>query len=106
VLEHLRGGDHATFGHQLVDAPGDGLMASPRRQILHLDDLQPGAERRVIIALGTQGWPGLAWSPDSRWRFSVAGNGTLQVIGPRTGQVRSLGVALPPVTYLAVRDAG
>ena len=32
VLEHLRGGDHAAFGHQLVDAPGDGLMARPRRQ--------------------------------------------------------------------------
>lgn len=75
-------------------------------EILHLDDLQTGAQRRVIIALGTQGWPGLAWSPDSRWLFSAAGNGTLQVIDPRTGQVRSLGVALPPVTYLAVRDTG
>jgi len=77
-----------------------------QHEILHLDDLQTGAERRVIIALGTQGWPGLAWSPDSRWLFSAAGNGTLQVINPRTGQVRSLGAALPPVTYLAVRGAG
>jgi len=75
-------------------------------EILHLDDLQTGAERQVIIAPGTQGWPGLVWSPDSRWLFSAAGNGALQVINPRTGQVRSLGVALPPVTYLAVRDAG
>jgi hypothetical protein len=75
-------------------------------EILHLDDLQTGAGRQVIIALGTQAWPGLAWSPDSRWLFSAAGNGTLQVIDPRTGQVRGLGVALPPVTYLAIRDAG
>ena len=93
-------------------ASPDGRLAAVlsyepgHHEILHLDNLQTGAQRRVIIALGTQGWPGLAWSPDSRWLFSAAGNGALQVINPRTGQVRSLGVTLPPVTYLAVRDAG
>ena len=93
-------------------ASPDGKLAAVlsyqpgQHEILHLDDLQTGAGRQVAIAPGTQGWPGLAWSPDSRWLFSVAGNGTLQVINPRTGQVQSLGVALPPVTYLAVRDTG
>ena len=93
-------------------ASPDGRLAAVlsyqpgQHEILHLDDLQTGTGRQVTIAPGTQGWPGLAWSPDSRWLFSAAGNGTLQVINPRTGQVRSLGAALPPVTYLAVRDAG
>jgi hypothetical protein len=93
-------------------ASPDGRLAAVlsyepgRGEVLHLDDLQTGAERQVIVALGTQGWPGLAWSPDSRWLFSATGNGALQVIDPRTGQVRGLGVALPPVTDLAVRDAG
>ena len=32
VLEHLGGGDHAAFGHQVVDAPGNGLAACPSRQ--------------------------------------------------------------------------
>ena len=93
-------------------ASPDGRLAAVlsyqpgQHEILHLDDLQTGTGRQVTIAPGTQGWPGLAWSPDSRWLFSAAGNGTLQVINPRTGQVQSLGVALPPVTYLAVRDTG
>jgi hypothetical protein len=26
----------------------------------------------------------LAWSPDSRWLFAVAANGTLAIVNPRT----------------------
>jgi hypothetical protein len=72
--------------------------------ILHLVNLRAGTVRTVDIALGAQGSPYLAWSPDSRWLFAVTGNGKLRVINPLTATVSSLGVALPPVTYLAVQD--
>ena len=74
--------------------------------ILHLINLSTGSDRRVAIALAPQGPPGLAWSPDSRWLFAATEDGALHAIDPQTGQVRSLGVPLPPVTYLAVRSTG
>jgi hypothetical protein len=68
-------------------------------------DLRTGAEHSVVAAaLGGQGWPGLAWSPDSRWLFWVTTDGAVKAMDPRTGQVSGLGVALPPVTFLAVRN--
>lgn len=74
------------------------------RATMNLVDLRTGTDRR--IALGARGRPGLAWSPGSRWLFSVTSNGALQVINPTTGQVRGIGVALPPVTYLAISRTG
>jgi len=74
--------------------------------ILHLINLSTGSDRRVAFAPAPQGSPGLAWSPDSRWLFAAAEEGALRAIDPRTGQVRGLGVPLPPVTYLAVRSTG
>jgi hypothetical protein len=67
-------------------------------------DLRTGAERTVAIALDAQAWPGLAWSPDSRWLFWVAVGGTVRAMDPWTGQVSGLGVALPPVTFLATQS--
>jgi hypothetical protein len=66
-------------------------------------NLRTGAEHSVTAALGGQGWPALAWSPDSRWLFWVTAGGTVKAMDPRTGQVSGLGVALPPVTFLATR---
>ena len=76
--------------------------------LLHLINLSDGSDRRVAIAiaLASQGSPGLAWSPDSRWLLAAAADGALRAIDPRTGQVRGLGISLPPVTYLAVRNTG
>jgi hypothetical protein len=74
--------------------------------ILHLINLSTGSDRRVAFAPAPQGSPGLAWSPDSRWLFAATQDGALAAIDPRTGQVRGLGVPLPPVTYLAVRSTG
>lgn len=74
--------------------------------ILHLINLSTGSDRRVAVALVSPGSPGLVWSPDSRWLFAATQDGALRAIDPRTGQVRGLGVPLPPVTYLAVRSTG
>ena len=74
--------------------------------LLHLINLSDGSDRRVAIALASQGSPGLAWSPDSRWLLAATADGSLRAIDPRTGQVRGLGITLPPVTYLAVRNTG
>lgn len=80
-----------------------------RTAILDLVDLRTGGQRRVVIsrsAPGWPGWPGIAWSPDSRWLFVTTATGALKAIDPRTGAIRGLGVTLPPVTYLAVRNPG
>jgi hypothetical protein len=45
----------------------------------------------------------VAWSPDSQWLFVVTADGRIVAVSARTGRVRGLGVALPPVSQLAVR---
>jgi hypothetical protein len=94
-----------------ITSPDGNYAAVPgygpdQAAILHLINLSTGSDRRVAIALAPQGSPGLAWSPDSRWLFAATQDGALRSIDPRTGQVRGLGVPLPPVTYLAVRSTG
>lgn len=79
--------------------PGPGQTAT-----LHLINLGTGSDRRVAMTGASQGSPGLAWSPDSRWLFATTQDGALRAIDPRTGQVHGPGVPLPPVTYLAVRS--
>jgi hypothetical protein len=94
-----------------VISPDGRLAALPSywpgdRTAVRLVDLRTGTERSVTAALGGQGWPELTWSPDSRWLFWVAPGGAVKVMDPRTGQVSGLGVALPPVTFLATRSQG
>jgi hypothetical protein len=50
---------------------------------------------------GTQA---LAWSPDSRWLFVITARGYLAAINARTQRVEGLGVTLPPVSQIAVRN--
>jgi hypothetical protein len=45
----------------------------------------------------------LAWSPDSRWLFALAGNGKLVAIRASDGTVHALGVQLPPLSQIAMR---
>jgi uncharacterized protein YjiK len=47
----------------------------------------------------------MAWSPDSRWLFVVTDTGAVRVVSASTGQVGSLGVRLPFISQVAVRDA-
>jgi hypothetical protein len=79
------------------------------RWLVHLIDLVTGADRvlagRVMEPFGPNPAT-LAWSPDGRWLFAVTADGVLVAFDPRTGQPFLLGVALPPVTQLAVRAGG
>jgi hypothetical protein len=86
---------------RLAALPSYGLGDS---RAVRFVDLRTGAEHSVTTAFGGQGWPALLWSPDSRWLFWVTSDGTVKAMDPRTGQVSGLGVALPPVTFLATRS--
>lgn len=99
----------AELGQPGVIAP-DGataaLLGTSGRQItLHLVSLATGAQQqvRVSLGLGPASWQTLAWSPDSRWLFVVTARGRLVAVQASTGRVRGLGVALPPVSDIAVQ---
>jgi hypothetical protein len=80
--------------------------AAGGRVVLRLISLTSGATRSVPLAVrATLGPQALAWSPDSRWLFTAAADGTLRAVNARTSRSRSLGVRLPPLTELAVRNA-
>jgi hypothetical protein len=70
--------------------------------LLQLVSLASGRSTTLPVTIqGPFGSRALAWSPDSRSLFTVAGNGQLRAIDTRTGLVHGLGVSLPPVTVLA-----
>jgi hypothetical protein len=96
-------------------APGviapDGSAAavigiSGRQVTLHLIDLASGTSVRIPVTLDQGSIDGqtLAWSPDSRWLFVVTARGRLAAVGARTHRVEGLGVALPPVSQIAIRS--
>jgi hypothetical protein len=72
---------------------------------VHLLDLAAGTDRRLDVPVNV-GYAdaGVVWSPDSRWLFMIGGTGTVLPVDGATGQVYDLGVPLPPVTQLAVRQ--
>jgi hypothetical protein len=80
------------------DRPDGGLG-------LQLFDLRTGHSTRVALDLGQGGLAGgaVAWSPDSRLLFALDVTGTVHVVDPHRGSVRGLGVALPPLSQLAIR---
>jgi hypothetical protein len=74
---------------------------------LHLLNLATGADQRVAVPLdqASAGAGTLAWSPDSRWLFVVTAHGGLAAVNSRTRQVAGLGVRLPWLSQIAVRNA-
>jgi hypothetical protein len=93
-----------------VIAP-DGSAAAVMRDsgdqvTLHLLNLVSGADRQIPVSLdqGSAAHQTLTWSPDSRWLFVVAANGELAAVNARTQQVEGLGVELPPISQIAVRN--
>jgi WD40 repeat protein len=73
---------------------------------LHLIDLRSGADRAVAVQLAAS--PSnecMAWSPDGTWLFAAASGGRLLAVNARSRHVQGLGVTLPQVTQVAVRDA-
>ena len=95
-----------------VVAP-DGSAAAVIRviggqQTLRLINLASGADQRITVpmyqeSLGPQA--ALAWSPDSRWLFFITARGDLAAVNARTERVQGLGVTLPLVSQIAVRNS-
>lgn len=73
---------------------------------LHLVDLGSGADQPLAVSTDQGSFNDgiLAWSPDSRRLFVAAAGGRLFAVDAHTGDVRDLGVALPPISQLAVRS--
>ena len=73
---------------------------------LHLVDLGSGADRVLDLPVSQDvDNEIMAWSPDSKWLFVVTDVGAVQVVNASTGRVSSLGVRLPFISQVAVRDA-
>ena len=74
---------------------------------LHLINLASGADQRITVPMYQEslGPQALAWSPDSRWLFFITARGYLAAVNARTERVEGLGVTLPPVSQIAVRNA-
>jgi hypothetical protein len=82
------------------------VRASGDRVTLHLINLVSGADQQISVSLdeGSADDQTLAWSPDSRWLFVVAAQGELAAVNARTRHVEGLGVELPPLSMIAVRN--
>ncbi len=86
------------------------MRANGDRLTLHLINLASGSDQQVSVPLDGESADGqmLAWSPDSRWLFVVTGQGKgqgkLAVVDARTGHVESLGVSLPSLSLIAIRN--
>jgi hypothetical protein len=87
----------------------DGTVAALREggaTSLHLVRLSSGADRRLTVPADAQfAEDTMVWSPDSRWLFVTSASGRLYPVDRATGAVHDLGVPLPPLIQLAVRNA-
>jgi hypothetical protein len=85
---------------------GNGSDGTPT---VHLLDLTTHADRALPIyvdGLFYEEDTTLVWSPDSRWLFVAAADGSLTAVEAHTGQVPYIGVAVPPINQLGIRAAG
>ena len=82
------------------------VRVSGDRVTLHLVNLVSGADQLIAVSLdeGSADDQTLAWSSDSRWLFVVAAQGKLAAVNARTRHVEGLGVELPPLSQIAVRN--
>jgi hypothetical protein len=95
-----------------VIAPDGGMAAIFRvtangQVTLHLVNLATGADQQIAVQLSQTvvGAGTLAWSPDSRWLFVITAHGRLAAVSASTLRVEGLGVRLPWLSQIAIRDA-
>jgi hypothetical protein len=119
VVDQAGGAQHILPGPAAEPAPGaapgviapDGSTAAVMRvsgdqATLHLLNLVSGGDQRISVSLDQESATDqtLAWSPDSRWLFVVAAHGELAAVDTRTRHVDGLGVGLPPISQIAIRN--
>jgi hypothetical protein len=94
--------------HAGVISPDGSTAAVAGQATLHLLDLKRGTDHRLAVPID-QGAAfdneTVAWSPESRWLFVAGLKGKLLVVDTHTHRVHHLGLALPPITQVAVRRA-
>jgi hypothetical protein len=80
------------------------LVVSDRAGVsIHLVDLTSGADRRLDIPVNDTYEDLVAWSPDSKWLFTIDAKGRIVPVEAATAQPYALGATLPPVSQVAVR---
>lgn len=74
---------------------------------LHLLNLASGADQPIAVPLteGSAGPGRLAWSPDGQWLFVLTAHGRLTAVNARTLRAEALGVRLPWLSQIAIRNA-
>jgi hypothetical protein len=94
--------------HAGVISPDGSTAAVAGQATLHLLDLKRGTDHWLAVPID-QGAAfdneTVAWSPESRWLFVAGLKGKLLVVDTHTHRVHHLGLALPPITQVAVRRA-
>jgi hypothetical protein len=82
------------------------MTAGPNGTVgFSLLDLTSGHRKVFAFFINQMDYQGaVAFSPDSKWLFVITADGSLSVIDPKTGAIRSLGAALPPLGQLVIRS--
>jgi hypothetical protein len=82
------------------------VRTSGDRVTLHLINLVSGSDQQIGVSLDQESAARqtLAWTPDSRWLFVVAARGELAAVNARTRHVEGLGVELPALSQIVVRN--
>jgi hypothetical protein len=119
IVDPATGAQHTLPGPSAGLLPGAGpgviapdgsaaaiAAASGDRVTLHLISLVSGSDQQIPVSVDAELAAGqmLAWSPDSRWLFVLTRQGKLAVVDARTGHVESLGVSLPSLSLIAIRN--
>ncbi len=74
--------------------------------MVRLVDLRSGASHPIPVQLAAvPSNESMVWSPDGNWLFVVGSGGRLLAVNAHSRQVQGLGVTLPYVTQVAIRDA-
>jgi hypothetical protein len=105
VLGPTPPGGRGPIGAISPDGTTAAMFAISRtgQKSLYLLDLRSGTRRPVHMAIEQAVVDGVvAWAPDSRFLLALGPTGRVRVVDT-SGHVRPLGIALPPLTQLAIR---
>jgi len=73
---------------------------------LYLLDLKSGHRKVINLSVSLAAIDGnIAFSPDNRWLFAVAADGTVMTVDRASGAVSTLEESLPPLSQLVIRPA-
>ncbi len=74
--------------------------------MVRLVDLRSGVSHAIPVQLAAvPSNESMVWSPDGNWLFVVGSGGRLLAVNAHSRRVQGLGVTLPYVTQVAIRDA-